>query len=265
MSENFNSDKAKRLKVNSEKGASLVAEKKAVEEEIKTIGELQASDTTDIEQQVSSLQKTLEQLKEKPIELPQEHDGNIDLIAKYENELNAPVEQSTTQENLTASKNALSYEIECLQKDYAKKDIIENSKTRIKQLEEQQATMNREIAELERREFLLKNFEFAKNERYESEINKMFGFVRFTLFKKQVDGQIVPDCECMANGVPYSTQNKAMQIGMGIDIIGAISRKEGIYAPIWIDNRESVTSIPEIKAQVINLVVSPNEPVLRKL
>ena len=265
MTENFNSNKAKRLKANGEKGAALVVERKSIEEEIATIGELQRADTSDIEQKIIEKGDELKELEEKPIELPQEHAGTVYYISKYETELNAPAEQSITQGNLTASKNALSYEIECLQKDYAKKDIIENSQTRIAELKEQQATMNQAMAELERKEFLCKSFEFAQNERYESEINKMFGFVRFTLFKKQVDGQIVPDCECLANGVPYSTQNNAMQVAMGLDIIDAISRKEGIYAPIWIDNRESVTSIPEIKAQVINLVVDSNEKILRKL
>jgi len=193
------------------------------------------------------------------------YNSNLEEIAKYEELLNKPAEQSSIQTELNEKKIALSCEIENLSSDYAKKEIIENSHKRIRQLEEQERTMNQEMADLERREFLLKSFEFAKNERYESEINKMFHFVKFMLFKKQVDGQIVPGCECMADGVPYSTQNKAMQVAIGLDIIDAICMKEGIYAPIFIDNRESVTEIPEIKAQIINLVVNPNEPALRKI
>jgi chromosome segregation ATPase len=265
MTENFNSDKSKRLEANGEKGSILVAERKAIIDEIKQIGELKEADTSDIKKKITEQEENLKKLEEKSVELPQEHAVNINYIAKYEAELNAPIEQSATQTELKERKNAISAQIETLNSDYAKKEIIENSQKRIRQLEEQQVTMNQEMAELERREFLLKSFEFARNEKYESEINRMFRFVKFTLFKKQVDGQIVPDCECMANGVPYSTQNKAMQVAMGLDVIDAISRKEGIYAPIWIDNRESVTSIPEIHAQVINLVVSPNEPVLRKI
>jgi hypothetical protein len=164
---------------------------------------------------------------------------------------------------LSERKAELSNEIDRLNSDYAKREVIEASQKRIKELESQQAILNQEMADLERREFLMKNFEFAKNEMYESEINRMFGFVQFTLFKKQVDGQIVPDCECLADGVPYSTQNNAMQVAMALDIINTIGKKEGIIAPIWIDNRESVTSIPEIEAQVINLVVDARESQLR--
>jgi len=266
MAENFNEDKSKRLKANNEKGSVLISEKKSVEDEIKSIGELKEADTSDIQQKITQKEEDLKTLQAPHIDYDtNKYNSNLEEIAKYEEILNKPSDRSSIPNELIEKKIALTGEIENLSSDYAKKEIIENSHTRILQLEEQQKTMNQELADLERKEFLLKSFEFAKNEKYESEINKMFRFVKFTLFKKQVDGQIVPNCECMANGVPYSTQNKAMQVAMGLDIIDAISRKEGIYAPIFIDNRESVTKIPEIKAQVINLVVNPNEPILRKI
>ena len=108
-----------------------------------------------------------------------------------------------------------------------------------------------------------KSFEYAKNEAYQSRINEMFSLVKFNLFRQQVDGQIVPTCECHVNGVPYSTQNNAMQVAMGLDIINTISKHEGFSAPIILDNRESVTSIPSIEAQVINLVVDPTATTLK--
>ena len=263
---NFNISKSNRLNDNNKKGSAIIAEKKVVDEEINSIGELKETDTSDIQQKIDKLQENLKTLEGKKLEYEntEEYQNNLKKISELEESLRKPAE-STPQAGLKEKKSALNEEIEVLSSDYAKKDIIENSKIRITQLESQQSTMNQEMAELERKEFLLKSFEFAKNEKYESEINRMFGFVRFTLFRKQVDGQIVPDCECTVNGIPYSTQNKAMQVAMGLDIIDAISRKECIYAPIWIDNRESVTSIPEIKAQVINLVVDPYEHVLRKV
>jgi len=61
----------------------------------------------------------------------------------------------------------------------------------------------------------------------------------------------------MVDGVPFSTLNNAMQIAAGLDIIHAISNKHGVSAPIWIDNRESVTEIPKMETQIINLVVDP--------
>ncbi|MDR1332784.1 MAG: hypothetical protein LBK07_11860, partial [Tannerella sp.] len=143
------------------------------------------------------------------------------------------------------------------------RDVIEASQTRIKELGRQYDTLNQELATWERKEFLLKSFEFARNEKYGEAVNRMFRLVKFTLFKQQVDGQIVPNCECLVDGVPYSTQNKAMQVAMGLDIVSAIGERKGVIAPIFIDNRESVTNIPEVPAQVINLVVDPNEKELR--
>jgi len=44
-----------------------------------------------------------------------------------------------------------------------------------------------------------------------------------------------------------------------LDIINTISAYNDKYAPIWLDNREGVTEIPEMTAQVINLVVNPEK------
>ena len=62
----------------------------------------------------------------------------------------------------------------------------------------------------------------------------------------------------MVNGVPFSDLNDAMKINAGLDIINAISNANGISAPIFIDNRESVTEIVSVMSQVINLVVDRN-------
>jgi hypothetical protein len=165
--------------------------------------------------------------------------------------------------SLIERRKEIQAEIDAVKKDLSLRSLIDASQTRIKELNRQYDTLNQELATWERKEFLLKNFEFARNEKYEEVVNRMFRLVKFTLFKTQVDGQIVPNCECLVDGVPYSTQNRAMQVAMGLDIVSAIGERKGVIAPIFIDNRESVTDIPEVPAQVINLVVDPNEKELR--
>lgn len=83
------------------------------------------------------------------------------------------------------------------------------------------------------------------------------------MFDYTVDGNAVETCETMHNGVPFSDLNTAGKVWAGIDIIRTLSTHYGIAAPIFIDNRESVTLIPDIDSQIINLIVSPDDKVLR--
>ena len=90
----------------------------------------------------------------------------------------------------------------------------------------------------------------------EQRINNMFAVVRWKMFEKQINGGEVPTCEAMVNGVPFSDVNKADQINAGLDIINAICQYNNVYAPIFVDNAESVNNLLPTSSQVIRLVVS---------
>lgn len=83
-------------------------------------------------------------------------------------------------------------------------------------------------------------FSKAKVEAVENRINGLFSLVRFKMFEQQINGGEVETCEATVNGVPYSDLNNAMKINAGLDIINAICKSEGVTAPIFIDNAESV-------------------------
>ena len=103
--------------------------------------------------------------------------------------------------------------------------------------------------------------EFAKErvKLVEDKINSMFTMVKFKMFDTQINGGVVETCEAVVDGVPYSTQNNAMVINIGIDIINAICRSENISAPIFVDNSESINSILPTLSQLIRLVVTDDE------
>ena len=94
-------------------------------------------------------------------------------------------------------------------------------------------------------------------------INAEFSFVKFKLFERQINGGVKDTCEMLVNGVPYSSLNSAAKMQAGLDVIHSLSRLHQISAPVWLDNRESVTDIPPVDAQVINLIVSPKDEKLR--
>ena len=267
LTESFNKRKSERLSANEREGESISELKQNIEKEIASIGKIKSADVSGLNEQIKKLEASVTELNDQPLDYQKdvEYSANLQKIEELKKRLEDPAAEIKPDAELKEKKAALASELSQLNTDLGQKGIIDNAVKRINELNEQYNTMNQELAELERREFLVKEFEFAKNSEYESCINNMFHFVKFKLFHTQVDGQIVPTCECMVEGVPYSTLNNAAQVAAGLDIIDTMSRYEKVYAPIWLDNRESVTTIPEIRAQVINLVVNPSEPVLRVL
>lgn len=97
----------------------------------------------------------------------------------------------------------------------------------------------------------------------EARINGLFALVKWKLYEDQVNGGIADTCIPTVDGVPYGDLNNAARINAGIDIINTLSRFYGVTAPIFIDNAESVTHLLPMSAQVIRLVVSEHDPVLR--
>lgn len=135
--------------------------------------------------------------------------------------------------------------------------IAANNK-RISELEKEYSESQAQLAELEGVEYNIQQFSKARIEQVESRINGMFNIVRFKMFEQQINGGEIETCEATVNGVPYSDLNDAAKVNAGLDIINAICRANGITAPIFIDNRESVSEIVPVLAQIVNLVVDSN-------
>lgn len=113
------------------------------------------------------------------------------------------------------------------------------------------------IADCEKVIYLTEQFVKAKLERITVTINSKFKLVKFKLFDVAINGGIADCCECTIDGVPYSDLNSASKIKAGLDIINTLSEHYNAYAPIFIDNRESCTFIPDMSTQVISLYVDP--------
>lgn len=142
--------------------------------------------------------------------------------------------------------------------ELSEREIIKKDEERIKELQAELRLQQEELAKLERTEYSVFQFTKARAQAVEERVNGMFRFVKFQLFDTQINGNEVEVCEATANGVPFRTANQALQLNIGLDIINTICNKEGISAPIMIDNRESVTKIdaPE-NSQIVSLYVKP--------
>lgn len=261
MTESFNTRKAADLAENNRKGQ---ANKKAMEDTVALIKKC--------EERIAELSNKIEELKANPlysatltapdatqtIEADAERNNLVDEIAKVKAELDKPVEAPDTTE-LTEQKKSIMSEIDIIKAKLAKKETIERNNQRIQELETQLRNQSEELAQLEGIEFTMAAFSKARIEAVESRINGLFSLVRFKMFEQQINGGEVETCEATVNGVPYSDQNNAMTINAGLDIINAICKSEGVTAPIFIDNAESVNELLHTQSQMIRLVVTDDE------
>jgi DNA repair exonuclease SbcCD ATPase subunit len=179
-------------------------------------------------------------------------------IAKLES--NKPIKsQEVNTSELKTTKIAIQTSLEGLQKALGNKETIEKIDIRIQELKDSEKIIGQKISEAEGMEDACFTYSKARVEMIESEINAKFSLVSFKLFYMPLNGAEKEVCETLFKGVPFSDLNNAGRIQAGLDIINTLSDHYKLYLPIFIDNRESVTWIPETKSQLINLVVDPSQ------
>ena len=114
-----------------------------------------------------------------------------------------------------------------------------------------------ELARLERLEVRTLEYIKASIDACEDAINARFKECRWKMFDRTLDGGLVEMCEVTTReGVPYASMNSAARIICGMEVIRVLGEANGVAAPIFVDNAESVTRTDFIPgAQVIRLVV----------
>ena len=135
---------------------------------------------------------------------------------------------------------------------------------RIKDLKAEEKKLAQEFEALEKLLYLIETFIKKKVSLLTERINEKFAVVSFRLFNQLVNGGLEECCVFTVNGVPYdSGLNSAARTQGGLDIIRTLQEHYGIAPTVFIDNRESCTEIPAMDCQVVNLIVSPQDTVLR--
>lgn len=163
---------------------------------------------------------------------------------------------------LKIQKNLYQSEIDSLNEKKASKTVNDNLDKRIEELSSREKELSQVISSLEKEQFIIERFKKVKSESLENSVNKLFKTVKFKLFEEQVNGGLNPTCIALIDGVPFLAANTASQINAGLDIINTLCKANEVTAPIFVDNRESVTELIPTDSQIINLVVSPEHEVL---
>ena len=166
-------------------------------------------------------------------------------------------------EELKTQKQTLNTEIDSIKKKLQNEVQINYVNSRIKELQNEESRLAQQIADVEKEQFVIENFNKLKIDTLEQKINSKFKFVNFRMFESQINGGEVECCDALIDGVPFSDANTASRINAGLDIINTLCEFYQVTAPIFIDNRESIVNVIDIQSQIINLIVSEMDKKLR--
>lgn len=258
----FNADKAARFERNKTIGLETKQAIEAKETEIKTIKDkMFAYDTSLADMRNNPAFKDEPTEPTEAVKTALAQDATMLELAAKAKELEAELSAEVTAPDTSDLIGKKRIEQDSLDEQKAMlrdREIIEASKKRIAELEHEYQESQNELARLEGIEYTIAQFAKARIEKVESRINGLFSMVRFKMYEKQINGGEIETCEATVNGVPYSDLNTAGKINAGLDIINAICKAHGIIAPVFLDNRESVSDIITSPSQIINLVVDPS-------
>lgn len=267
--QHFNLDKARRLQDIQGNGKETMAEVKELENEISENDAEAMTLKSDLSEKVA----VLEAVKKQAEELNTGASSILDdpKYQKMENsiaEINAKI--NTLHDSINDAITTANEEKSKLKKSLSEllmglSDFEQSRKLdkRIGELEEEERNLTAKFERAEYVMYLIDLFIETKVNLLEERINEKFKFARFKLFDRQVNGGLTEVCEMTFDGVPFGDLNNAARINVGLDVIQTLSGFYGIQVPIFVDNRESVTELAEIEAQVISLIVSTEDKELR--
>lgn len=266
----FNTKKSMELEGTSEHGIRLKNQCESIKSRIDKLQQEKNDKDAELQDVTKRKDQVLNELEELKANTSKVED-NTEYASKVNESVEVEQEIKELKENAQITIDKIHAEIievktaiETHEDDLQQLKQHENSKVRVDELKEQERTLATEYEKLEGELFLTEEFIRGKVQMLESKINSKFKFARFKLFETQVNGGLNEVCETTFEGVPYSSGlNNAARINVGLDIINTLSDHYNFSAPIFIDNRESVTKLIDTDAQIISLVVSDKDKKLR--
>lgn len=194
--------------------------------------------------------------------------NEIDQLTKVQDYDKQVIREKCSTDALEARKRELVCERDNVKSQLSNRDRIAECENQISKLHERGNELAQQIADAEREEYTIAQFNKAKIEDSEKRINELFQSVKFKLSDYNIEDykkeNPIECCIPIVDGVYYSTSNTASQVNAGLDIINVMSQFFGITAPIFIDNREGVNDIIPTQGQIINLVVTRDEELIIK-
>lgn len=261
--ENFKNDKNFKISEINAKGLKLKSDIEALNNQIIAVQKIVSDYGLMAENSKSEIASITEQLKEfKTIEPVKVIAAELQEYQSIDTEIKA-IEATITEvkpldnSELTAEKSDLIRQRDELKKQLSEKDLIAKYQNEVKDLEKQGSELAQKIADAEKQEFTIDDFNRVKIEECDRRVNELFQIVKFQLFDKTNDGNEFEACIATnKSGLPISATNTAEKINAGIDIINLLSKFYNVSAPIFCDGAESNNNYLETVSQSIFLRVT---------
>ena len=150
----------------------------------------------------------------------------------------------------------------------AKAKASEDSRKRVGELKQELKAAAEQMEYLEHGIHLCEEFVRTKARMVTDSINEHFQFIRFRLFRDQINGGLREICEPTIRNkdgewVEYRSVNYAAQVNAKLDIVTTLSKHYGVHLPIIMDQGESVSAPLNVDAQLIRLIVSAEDQAIR--
>lgn len=236
------------------------------EAQVKTYEEAVAEDYTNLETKLSEIQQAYDEMEK--VSLPTAEEL-LATNASYKDartrmhELELQLDNGTAEgdnhdvlRRIEAERNEYAAQKETLVIRYANKNIVDSHDKRIKELEQEQESLQQQLSGLLIMDDIARDYEQAMNELLENEVNKHFQKVKFRLFDTLNDGTKKPWCTATINGVEYADANRAAQMNAGLEVCEVFSKFRDFYAPIIVDNAEAINDIYKTTSQQVRLYVT---------
>ena len=265
--QDFSRRKEQRLEEINAKGNAVKAKIQSVEKDIESFKEKlkEISDNLDKARKETEEKKAAMESIKQPgpaKELPE----YIEMEKKLQDlntELGSIDDGENYRKQLEIQERGIKEELEVVEKNLTLDHANEKLRDRILDLNKELKDVSQKIADCEAKILLLEKFTVRKMTMLSARVDEKFSFVKINMFNTQINGGVSETCDITVDGISYSDLNNAKKIQAGLDVIYALQQLYQIKAPIFIDNRESVTSIPENGTQIINMFVSKEDKELR--
>ena len=199
-------------------------------------------------------------LAEKP-----EYKQVCDRIEKIEAEQEKPTDEGMSEEDkklkadLEKKIKDQEAELDALHARLSVRTQWDKVNEQIKAVKNDRKVWQEQLDELDDKIGAVSDYQKMACEAMENIVNKHFRLVKWSMFRRQLDGTDKPWCECSVDGVPYSDLNTAAKINAGLDITSTLKRYYGVDVPCVIDNAETVLEPLYDGGQQVRLTVTEDK------
>lgn len=222
-------------------------------------------------EQLTNSEKELEKVKaETPksykeiLAEKEEYQKVLSEIKELEGELSAkPAEEDSNSilQELEERKSEIGKNIEALDARLSKKETFIKVNARIIDAKVDKTTYQKQIDEFDKKIDVSLDYQQKSCQILEDRVNSLFSYVKWSMFRTNLDGVKVPYCECHHDGVCYHDLNSAAKVNAGLDIAYTFSKIYDVSVPIILDSCESNLSPIYQGGQQIRLAVANTDSI----